>query len=153
MTKNDEVQVKIPPGATADDIIDYIKPTVCEKPDIGIIQSGTNDLTKDLNTMSRVWKVVAAVEEIDTEGKTKLGFSGIIATCDINKEKDNKHLRCSLRNCNGEYESWEQNFIKVLKTHYNKNLRKTVLKRSSLKKKANRPNDPVDIANYKENAA
>ena len=36
--------------------------------------------------MSRVRKVVAAVKEIDTEGIIKLGFSGIAAIGDINKE-------------------------------------------------------------------
>ena len=36
--------------------------------------------------MNRIRKVVAAVKEIDTEGKTKLGFSGIVARGDINKE-------------------------------------------------------------------
>ena len=38
--------------------------------------------------MRRVRKVVAAVKEIDTEGKIKLGFSGIVARGDINKEED-----------------------------------------------------------------
>ena len=38
--------------------------------------------------MSRVRKVVAAVKEIDTEGKIKLGFSGIVARGDINKEEN-----------------------------------------------------------------
>ena len=88
ISKNDQVQVKTYPGATTDDIIDYIKPTVRQKPDIVIIHSGTNDLTKDVNTMSRVRKVVAAVKEIGTESKKKLGFSGIAARGDINKEED-----------------------------------------------------------------
>ena len=64
---------------------------------------------------------------------------------------------------NEEYESYEQNFIKMLNTHvlkkvtifrgnnkpYNKNLRKAIIKRSRLKNRANRSKDPVDIANYK----
>ena len=37
--------------------------------------------------MNRVCKVVAAVKEIDTEGKIKLGFSGIVVRGDINKEE------------------------------------------------------------------
>ena len=41
-----------------------------------------------MNTTSRVRKVVAAVKEIDIKGKIKLGFSGIIAGGDINKEDD-----------------------------------------------------------------
>ena len=55
-----------------------------------------------------------------------------------------KGLTNSLRNCNGEYENYEQNFIKVLNTyapkkvkilsgnhkpHYYKNLRKATMKR------------------------
>ena len=60
ISKNDQVQVKIHPGATTDDIMDYINSTICQKPDIVIVHSGTNDLTKDVNTMNRVRKVVAA---------------------------------------------------------------------------------------------
>ena len=63
-----------------------------------------------------------------------------------------KDLTSSLRNCNGEYENYEQNFIKVLNTHaskkvkiskgnhkprYYKNFRKAIMKRSRLKNKAN----------------
>ena len=80
-------------------------------------------------------------------------------------ENFEKDLTSSLRNCNGEYENYEQNFIKVLNTHapkkvkilrgnhkphYNKNLRKAIMKRSRLKNKANRSKDPVDIANVKK---
>ena len=85
ISKNDEVQVKTHSGATTDDIIDYTKPTICLIRDIVIAHSGTNDLTKDVNTMNRVRKVVAAVKEIDTHGKIKLGFSGIVARGDIKK--------------------------------------------------------------------
>ena len=84
ISKNDQVQVKKHPGATTDDIIDYIKPTIRQKPDMVIINSGTNDV----NTMSRVQKVVAAAKEIDTESKIKLGLSDITARGDINKEED-----------------------------------------------------------------
>ena len=44
--------------------------------------------------------------------------------------------------------------VKILrgnhKPHYNKNLRKSTMKRSRLKNKANRSKNPVDIANYKK---
>ena len=88
ISENDQVQVKTYPGATTDDIIDYIKPTIRQKPEIVIIHSGTNDLTKDVNTMSSVRKVLAAVKEIGTKGNIKLGFSGIVARGDKNKEED-----------------------------------------------------------------
>ena len=88
ISKKDQVQVKTHPGATTDDIIDYIKPTIRQKPDIVNVHSGTNNLTKDVNTMNRVRNVVSAIKEIDIEGKIKLGFSGIVARGDINKEED-----------------------------------------------------------------
>ena len=37
--KNEQVQVKTHPGATTDEIIDCIKPTIHQKPDIAIIHS------------------------------------------------------------------------------------------------------------------
>ena len=88
ISKLDHVQVKAQPGATTYGIIDYNKPTIRQKTDIVIIHSGTNDLTKDVNTMRKVRKVAAAVKKISTKGKTKLGLSGIAAKSDINKEED-----------------------------------------------------------------
>ena len=88
ISKNDQVQVKTHPDATTDDIIDYIKPTIRQKPEVVIIHSGTNDLTKDVNTMSSVRKVLEVVKEIDTKSKIKLDFSGIVARGDKNKEED-----------------------------------------------------------------
>ena len=67
---------------------DYIKATIRQKPDIVIVHSGTNNLTKDVDIMNRARKVVAAAKEIDIEGKIKLGFSGIAARGDINKEEN-----------------------------------------------------------------
>ena len=87
-SKKDQVQVKADAGPTTNDIIDYIKPTIRQKPDIPIVHYGTNDLTKDANTISRVRKVVDAVKEIDTKAKINLVFSSIIARGEINKEEN-----------------------------------------------------------------
>ena len=88
ISKNYQVQVKTHPGATTDNVIGYIKPTIRHKPYIVIVHCGTNDLTKDVNTMSRVRKVVAAVKEIDPKGKIKLEFSGLVMGGDINEEEN-----------------------------------------------------------------
>ena len=51
--------------------------------------------------MSRVRKLVAAIKEIETEGKTKLVFSGIVARGDINKEENFVGTNSRLENhCN-----------------------------------------------------
>ena len=47
ISKNGQEQVKVHPGATTDDIIDYIKPSIRQKPDILVVHSGTNDVTED----------------------------------------------------------------------------------------------------------
>ena len=98
ISKNDQARVKTHPGATTDDIMCYIKPTIRQKPDIIIVHSGRNDLTKDVNTMSRLRKVVAAVKQIDTKGKIKLGFYGIVARGDINKEENIVSTNSRLKN-------------------------------------------------------
>ena len=76
-----------------------------------------------------------------------------------------KDLTSSLRNCNGKYENYEQNFIEVLNTHapkkvkilrgnhkphHYKNLRKAIMKMSRLKNKAKRTKASIDIVNYKK---
>ena len=43
-----------------------------------------NDLTNSVNTMSKVRKIVKAVEEMDGSNEIKLGFSSII----VRKDRD-----------------------------------------------------------------
>ena len=73
ISKNDHVHVKTYRVATTDNIIDYIKPTIRQKRDIFIIHSGTNDSTKNMNTMISVWKVVAAVRDCH-QRENKIGL-------------------------------------------------------------------------------
>ena len=77
ISKIDQVKVKTHPGATTDDIIDCIKTTICQKPDIVMFHSETNDLTKNTNIMSRVPTVAAAVKETETEGE-KWAFMALL---------------------------------------------------------------------------
>ena len=50
-----------------------------------LAHSGTNDLTNGTNTMTKIRKVVATVEEMDNKRKIKLGFSSIICWEDVDK--------------------------------------------------------------------
>lgn len=72
MSKIDHVQAKAHPSATTDKIIDYIKPTIHQKADTLFL------ILERMKTMSRVQKVVVAVKEIDTDGKIKSDFFGIV---------------------------------------------------------------------------
>ena len=80
ISKKNQIKIKTNPGATTEDIIVYIKPSIRKKPDFLLVHSGTNDLTNGINTMSKIWKVVATVDEMDDERKIKLGFSSITLT-------------------------------------------------------------------------
>ena len=60
-------------------------PSIQKKTDFLLVHSGTNDLTNGINTMTKIRKVVATVEEIDSERKIKLDFSSIVGLEDVDK--------------------------------------------------------------------
>ena len=51
-------------GCSTEDMTNYIKPIARKKPDNILLHVGTNDLTKDINTMKNVWKCVEAIREV-----------------------------------------------------------------------------------------
>ena len=71
ISKKNNIKIKTNPGATTEDIIGYIKPSIRKKPDFLLVYSGTNNLTNGINTMTKIWKVVATVEEMENERKIK----------------------------------------------------------------------------------
>ena len=56
-------------------MLDYIKPISRRKPDIFLIQSGTNNLTNNINTMKKVRDLVKCVRDLDRNEEIKIGFS------------------------------------------------------------------------------
>ena len=74
ISKKNLIKIKTNPGATTEDIIDYIKPSIRKRPDFLLVHSVTNDFTNGINTMTKIWRVVATVEEMNNERKIKLGF-------------------------------------------------------------------------------
>ena len=83
ISKKNNIKIKTNLGATTEDIIDYIKPSIRKKPDFLLVHSGTNDLTNEVNTMTKIRKAVATVEEMVNERNIKLGFSSIICREDV----------------------------------------------------------------------
>ena len=55
---NNVVNVMKHPGSTVDDIVDYVRPVTRKKPDVVITHVGTNDLTRGVNTASKVRRIV-----------------------------------------------------------------------------------------------
>ena len=71
---NNFVNVKFHPGATTEDIVDFIKPVIRNKPDAVIIYARTNDLTNDTNTMKQVCKIAKTIQEMEDSDKVGIVF-------------------------------------------------------------------------------
>ena len=54
--RDDSVEIRCHPGTTTDDIIDYVRPAACNKPDMIIIQTGTNDIQNKVSMLQKVRK-------------------------------------------------------------------------------------------------
>ena len=76
------VNVMKHPGSTTDDMVDYVRPVARKKSDVIIMNVGSNDLTKGVNTMSKVSKIVSTIQEVDSTRNIQLGFSSIAQRAD-----------------------------------------------------------------------
>ena len=76
--RDDSVKIRCHSGATTDDIIDYIRPTVRKRPDMIIIHTGTNDIQNKVNTFQKVRKVITTIKEIDVNNEIQIAFSIVI---------------------------------------------------------------------------
>ena len=114
--------IRTNPGCTTEDIADYIKPIIRRKPHIMLVHTGKNDFINNENTMSKVRKIVKAVEEIDGNNKIKLGFSSIIVRKDRDLEKEIKETNTKLKNyCIGKGFIFVDN-ADIKKNYINNNL-------------------------------
>ena len=87
---SDSMNVKVisHPGATTEDLLDYVKPRAPKKPKMLILHTGTNAVKK-------VKKVVQSICEIAINQEIQVAFSGIINRIDNNfaekiKDRNNK---------------------------------------------------------------
>ena len=80
--RNNPVKVRSHPGATTDDFIDYVQPTVRKKPNLIIIHSGTNDIQNGVNTLQKLREVISSIKEYDTDDNIKIALSSIIRPSD-----------------------------------------------------------------------
>ena len=56
-------------------MVDCIRPVTRTKTDLIMMHIGTNGLTKEVNTMSNVRKIVSAIQLVDSTRNIELGFS------------------------------------------------------------------------------
>ena len=78
-------------GYTTEDMLDIVKPAARRKPDAIIIHSGTNDITRDINTMKNIRKIVKSIR--DSSENTQVLLSGI-----MNREDGNYNNKISETN-------------------------------------------------------
>ena len=72
--RDDSVKIRFHPGATTDDIIDYVRPSACKKLDLIIIYTDTNDIQNKVNTLQKVRKVITTIKEIDVNNEVQSTF-------------------------------------------------------------------------------
>ena len=94
---NNTVNIMKYPGSTTDDMVDYVRPLTRKKPDVIIMHVGTNDLTKGVNTMSKVRKIVSVIQEVDSTRNIQLGFSSIVQRADKDYSKEIKDINTRLK--------------------------------------------------------
>ena len=100
LSKSNKVAVSNFPGATSEDILDEIEDTLKTQPDSLIVHTGTNDLTKNINTPRSVKKLCEKAKRISPD--TKIVFSNIIHRKDRrNTDKQRNDTNARLKNfCN-----------------------------------------------------
>ena len=100
LSKSNKVYVSHFPGATIEDILDEIEVTLKTHPDTLIVHSGTNNLTKNINTLRSVKKLCEKAKRISPD--TKIVFSNIIYRKDRrNTDKQRTDTNARIKNfCN-----------------------------------------------------
>ena len=88
--------VKWFPGATTQDMKDYIKPTISRKPDMVTLQTGTNDLKSNQNPSDIANEIVSLAKNIKNCG-TEVSISSLIPRGDRLSEKGKKKLTKSYK--------------------------------------------------------
>ena len=103
VSRDNSVKIRCHPGATTDDIIDYVRPTARKKPDMIIIHTGTNDIQNKVNTLQKVRKVITTIKEIDVNNEIQIAFSSVIHRDDQDFEEEIKEINRKLENlCKGK---------------------------------------------------
>ena len=100
LSSSNKVSASNFPSATSEDILDEIEDTLKTHPDTLIVHAGTNDLTKNINTLRSVKKLCEKAKR--TSPDTKIVFSNIIHQKDRrNTNKQRMDTNARLKNfCN-----------------------------------------------------
>ena len=94
VSRDDSVKNRCHPGATTDDIIDYVRPTARKKPDMIIFHTGNNGVRNKVNTLQKVKEVITTIEEIDVNNKIQIFQVSLTSMIKTSKKKLKKSTKC-----------------------------------------------------------
>ena len=92
ISRSSSVKIRSHPGATTEDIIDYIRPTAQKTPKMMVIRSGTNDITNKVNTLEKIRKVINAIKENEANYEIEVVLSSVIHQDDQDLEDEINEL-------------------------------------------------------------
>ena len=98
VSRDNSLKIRYHPGATTDNIIDYVRSTACKKPDMIIILTSTNEIQNKVNTLQKVRKLITVIKEIDVNNEVEIAFLGLIHHDDQDFEEEIKKINRKLEN-------------------------------------------------------
>ena len=78
ISHSSSVKIRSHPRTTAEDLIDYIRPTARKNPKMMVIHFDTNEITNKVKTFLKIRKVINAIKENDVNGETEIVLSNVI---------------------------------------------------------------------------
>ena len=103
ISRSSSVNIRSHPGATTEDLIDYVRPITRKNPKMMVIHSGTNDITNKVNTLQKIRKVIHAIKENDVNDEIEIVLSSAIHRDDQDVEDEISELHKKLENlCKGK---------------------------------------------------
>ena len=94
ISKKGDVKILNHPGATSQDMKDFINPSINRKPDMLICHVGTNDITNNIDTLTNLQTIINRIKK--KSASTKIVFSSVI------QRHDQPHIEKKVSALNNE---------------------------------------------------
>lgn len=78
LSRKHSVKVHSHPGATTEDMVDFIKPDVRKSPDVIVLHVGTNDISNKINTKKKLKTLIKTIRDLEYKKKIEIAISSVI---------------------------------------------------------------------------
>ena len=92
ISRSSSVKIRNHPGASTEDLIDYVRPTVRKNPKMMVVRSGTDDITNKVNTLEKIRKVINAIKQNEANDEIEIVLSSVIHQDDQDLEDEINEL-------------------------------------------------------------